>query len=189
MNQDLAQTLETAAARKSGPVFYLETNILLDIVRPRRNPPTLDFVEECLKRGWRCLTSTFAVMETLDAEQDNRWAIREFRRGDSFDTVWKRRQERKLPARQHREIQNNVTRALDKWVGQFQPETESWEDAIRVAINTASFAPDCIHIAAARSQKCDILVTRDAQMKTAAGDEIQMALPEELMAQLRNSGL
>lgn len=185
MKQDLAQTLESAAARKGGPIFYLDGNILVDIVRPKRHPSSLDFLEECLVRSWRRVTSTFAVMEALDVEQDNRWAGIEFRRGESFDTIWRRRQERKLAPRVHREIRNNVTRALDGLVEQFQPNTNMWEDAIRVAIHTASFAPDCIHVAAARSLDCDVLVTRDSQLQHAAADEIQVASPEKLIAQFQ----
>ena len=180
MNKDLEQTVAGAVERKGGPVFYLDTNVLIDLVLPRRNEHSAAFLEECLARSWRSLTSTFALMEALDIEQTNRWAKNEMRKGKTFHQL-RRYGDRELPPRVYRDVHKKMTIVLEDLVELFQPESNMWEDAIRIAIHTASFAPDCIHVAAARSRDCDILVTRDSQLMRAAKDEIMTAEPEHIM--------
>ncbi len=126
-------------------------------------------------------------MEAHDIEQTNRWAKIEMRKGESFDQLLRRYRERALRPRTFREVHSELTLALEGLVEQFQPEAGVWEDAIRIAIDTASFAPDCIHVAAARSRECDVLVTRDSQLKKAAADEVAAAPPEEVLAWLQQS--
>ncbi len=129
----------------------------------------------------------FALMEALDVEQMNRWAKIETRKGESFDQLLSRYRARELRPRTFREVHSKVTLALEGLVEQFQPEAGVWEDAIKIATDTASSAADCIHVAAARSRECDVLVTRDSQLKTAAKDKVAAAHPEELLAWLRRS--
>ena len=185
MTQDLAQTLAGAASRRAGPSFYMDANILVDIVQPRRHVPSRDFVEECLRHSWRCETSTFALMEALDVAQENRWAGIEMRKGESFDQLVRRRRDRPLRPRIFREVHRDLTHKLDGIVKLFQPQPRVWEDAVRIAIHTSSFAPDCLHVAAARSRRCDILVTRDSQLRRTAAGEIEVATPEEVLSWLQ----
>ncbi len=187
MTLDLAATLANANARKGGPLFYLDTNILVDIVRRKRRPESLQFLDECQERSWKCAASTFAVMETLDVQQEDSWARTEMRKGQSFDQLLRGRYERGLSPRMLKSVYAQIRRELYQRVDLFRPEADIWEDAIRIAINTTSFAPDCIHVAAARSYRCDVLVTWDQQLKRTAAGEIPVATPEEILSWTRTA--
>lgn len=181
--------VELADALTQGPpTFYLDANVLVDLVSPRR-PASNEFMAACLMRSWICRTSTFAVMEALDREQENVWARSEIRKGRSFDQVVRKRSERTLTLRVLKKTYERFEERLDERVERFQPEADVWEDAIRLAIETNSFAPDCIHVAAAISCSCDVLVTWDQPLRQTAASEIQVATPDEVLSTMNRLGL
>ena len=184
MTPDLAQVLADAVAR-GDPTLYLDTNVLLDLIRPRRRPASSQLVSECLQRSWTCTSSTFALMEALDIEQTNRWASTEMRKGQAFDQLWRGRGERVLAPRVLNSIYKQFVEALDERVELFQPDESAWEDAIQLAIDTATFAPDCVHVAAALSRRCDVLVTWDQQLRRAAARQMELATPDEVLPRVR----
>lgn len=128
-------------------------------------------------------------MEALDVEQMNRWAKIETRKGESFDQLVSRRGERTLRPRVFREVYSKVMENLYDVVDQFELESDVWEEAIRIAVHTASFAADCIHVAAAKSRNCDVLVTRDTQLKKTSADEICVATPVDVLQALQATNL
>ncbi len=184
---DLAETLANASARRGGPLFYLDTNILVDIVRPKRRPPSLEFLNECQERSWECVASTFAFMEALDVQQQEKWARTEMRRGQFFDQLLYKRKDRKLTPRQFKRVYAEIVRELEGKVELFTPKEEFWEDSIRIAIDSTSSAPDCIHVAAARAHECDVLVTWDDALKHTAAGEIPVATPGEILSWTRTA--
>ena len=126
-------------------------------------------------------------MEALDVEQTNIWARSIMSRGNSFDWVLKNRDKRVL-------TRNARTRVFKQFAADVQPYIEwinliNWEDAIRLAVDTDSFAPDCIHVAAALSHSCDVLVTSDDGLRRTAANEIAVATPQQALSWIRSQPL
>ncbi|MCH8009021.1 MAG: PIN domain-containing protein [Chloroflexi bacterium] len=188
----LDNTLAAAVARGTPtPTLYLDANVLLDIVRPQRKQESRLLLDECQQKSWVCSSSYFGLMEALDVEQESIWFRSEIRRGRDVDWLIRRRRDRKLTSQARGRVQGAFYR---QFVADVQDavrwhilDEESWEEAIRLAMETDASAPDCIHLATAKSAACDVLVTSDTQFQNAATGEIETANPEQVLAWLREN--
>lgn len=193
MTPDLAQTL-AAAVERGDPTLYLDTNVLLDIIRPQRRRESRMLLEEWRLRSWTCVSSYFAQMEALDAEQEIEWFLSRARQGRSIGSLLRDRRDRRDLNRRE------LNKATKFFYSQFVPEvqkyiqwinlgSDAWEDAMRLAAQTNSTAPDCMHVAAAISRGCDVLVTSDEPLRRTVAGEIEVAAPKEVLSWIQTAGV
>lgn len=190
MTSDLAQVLATAVAR-GDPTLYLDTNVLLDIIRPRRRGESRQLLETWQARSWTCMSSYFAIMEALDVEQESMWFRSMIRKGEAVDWLLRNRRRRDLTSRARGKVlgafyKQFVAEAQD-YINWLFLDDAGWEEAIRLAMQTDSSAPDCIHVATALSHGCDVLVTSDQPLSHTAAGEIEVATPEEVLTWLQTT--
>lgn len=186
MPVDLATALR-AALEIGVPHFYLDTNVLVDIVQDRQ-PSSVELLEALQEVGWRCSTSYFALMEALDVEQERHYITTRIKQGKSIDTVWSNRYQRDLDPRALGRIRARVYRATTNRFGFVKPlylEEAGWELAIDLAARSNILAADCVHLATAMITGCDVLVTRDSNFRREASRYLVVALPDEAVAQIR----
>ena len=190
MTSGLEDTLAAAAAR-GRPTLYLDTNVLLDIVRPqRRRKESRQLVEEWQAKSWFCVSSYFAQMEALDAVQEIEWFLSRANQGHSIGSLLRRRRDRRdLSPRElnkvSRDFYSQLVPEIQDYIEWIDLGQDAWEVAMRLATATNSSAPDCIHVAAAISRKCDALVTSDRPLGETAAGEIEVAEPREVLSWLR----
>ena len=56
------------------PSLFLDTNIVLDVLWARdTGDDSAELVEKVRNRGWRAMTSSFAIMEVTSQEQEERY--------------------------------------------------------------------------------------------------------------------
>jgi predicted nucleic acid-binding protein len=185
-----AHQLVQRALQRGHLKLYLDTNFLLDLVRPKRRTASAELFAEACSRGWTCSSSYFAQMEALDVEQEHAWFLAKLRAGEHTEKLLRGRYKRDLTKRQlrlaskrffttlvERAVQDNV-----RWIALGKQETEQ---AMTLAAETNISAPDCLHVATALQAGCDVLVTSDDGLRDAARPHIFAVKPEELLAAIR----
>lgn len=186
LHQAIRQALETGA-----PNLYLDTNVLLDILRPQRRPTSAELVRRLQARGWQCTSSYFALMEALDIEQENAWARQRIRAGQDFEWIVRRRRDRDLKPQ-------TLTRISNRFIGRFVDELENaiywgvlgaevWEEAATLAATSNISATDCLHVATAVAYSCHVVVTSDETLIGLASEHIAAARPEDVLQLLRTA--
>lgn len=183
------QAIRNALREGRLPRLYLDTNVILDTLRPERRQASLEVVRESYARRCESVSSYFAVMEALDTEQENAWAGQKIRSKHDFDWIVRRRRRRNLrPGTRTRIVNRFIRRFVDElenavsWIGL---EAPVWEEAVRLAAKTDVTATDCIHIATAVAQECDVLVTGDEGLIGLAQEHIPAAEPEQVLKTLK----
>lgn len=164
------------------PHMYLDTPILIDVLRDRRTA-SLRLLEEARQKMWRISTSQFAVMELLDVEQDDRFFILEVTKRRTVAGVLRDRYKRKLPEGERKSIEKKVKSFLDvryPFIQYFHLTAEGFNRASGLCANTNISAPDCLHLATALEAGCDILVTTDDHFLDEAKDYIEACQPEHI---------
>jgi len=162
------------------PHIYLDTPILIDVLRDRRTA-SLQLLEEARQRMWRVSTSQFAVMELLDVEQDDKFFILEVNKGRTVASVLRERYKRKLPEDVKKSIEKRVKSFLDvryPFIQYFYLTTEGFNRATGLCADTNISAPDCLHLATALEAGCDVLVSTDDHFLEEAKDYIETCQPE-----------
>lgn len=190
-NTSYSDALEEVLAQGQIPRLYLDTNVILDILQPRRRPQSVDLFNEGRSRKWELVSSTFALLEAVDVEQWNTWIMQRIREGQSPDRVLRSRGERDLSRRDLRSIE----RRWERFITQYEDvlewvylDEDGWQEALSIAVTTNILASDCIHVAAARITACDVLVTSDQALQRMAEPLIATALPSQLLAFVQAKG-
>jgi len=164
------------------PHIYLDTPILIDVLRNRRTA-SLRLLEESRQKGWRISTSQFAVMELLDVEQDDRFFVLEVTKGRPVASVLRERYKRKLPETERKATEKKVKDFLDvryPFIQYFQLTEEGFNRAIGLCASTNISAPDCLHLATALEARCDVLVTTDDLFLEEAKGYVETCEPEHI---------
>jgi predicted nucleic acid-binding protein len=180
LHQAIRQALETGT-----PNLYLDTNVLLDILRPQRRPTSAELLGLLQARGWKCTSSYFALMEALDIEQENAWARQKVRAGQDFEWIVRRRRDRDLRPQALTLISNRFIRRfvdeLENAIFWAVLDAEVWEQAATLAASSNISAADCLHVATAVAHSCHVLVTSDGALISVASDYIASGTPEDVL--------
>lgn len=172
------------------PHIYLDTPILIDVLRDRRTA-SLRLLEEARQKMWRISTSQFAVMEVLDIEQDDRFFILEVTKGQTVASVLRDRYKRKVPEAERKSIEKKVKDFLEvryPFIQYFHLSAKGFDRASGLCADTNISAPDCLHLATALDAKCDILVTTDDHFLEEAREYIEACKPEHVRDALSRLG-
>jgi len=164
------------------PHLYLDTPILIDVLRNRRTA-SLRLLEEARQKLWRVSTSQFAVMELIDVEQDDRFFILEVTKGRTVASVLRDRYKRKLLETERKPIESKVRDFLDvryPFIQYFHLTPEGFDRATGLCANTNISAPDCLHLATALEARCDVLITTDDHFLEESKEYIEACEPEHV---------
>lgn len=180
---DFRDVLQEVLSIRQVPRLYLDTNVILDLLRPQRRAESGQLIRVTQGRGWALVTSSFALMESLDIEQENEWILKRVREGEGVDRLLRSRRERHLGADDLLKVQRRLSRFIRQhrvfdWV---HLDEDGWATAIGLALQTNLTATDCIHVATAHITRCDVLVTSDEPLRRMAEDYIAIALPGQLL--------
>jgi predicted nucleic acid-binding protein len=132
-------------------------------------------------------------MEALDVEQESMWFRSMIRKGQHLEWLLRNRRRRELTSRARGRavavFYKQFVAEVQDYVEWLFLDTDGWEEAIRIAMQTDASAPDCIHVATAVSHGCDVLVTSDEPLRRTAAGEIDAATPEEVVSWLDAAGV
>lgn len=180
--------------RQEVPHLYLDTNIILDVLRDRRRRGelvSLKLLEQAKRNKWYISTSTFAIMEILDVEQDDLFFQLRVSEGDTVADVLRIRRQRDLTTEQLDRISKKLRDKLSisyDYIAQWHLDQKGFDHALELVRTTNITAPDCIHLATALELGCDFLVTTDEFFLKEARKHIPTSLPSTVEQELRNLG-
>ena len=172
------------------PHIYLDTPILIDVLRDRRTA-SLVLLETARQKTWRVSTSQFAVMELLDVEQDDRFFVLEVGKQRTVASVLRDRYRRKLPEDQREAIERKVKDFLNvryPFIQYFHLTSEGFNRASGLCASTNISAPDCLHLATALEARCDVLVTTDDHFLEEAEEYMHACKPDRIQDELAEMG-
>lgn len=182
---DLRTALKAALAQGSVHL-YLDASVIVDIVRPEARPESRGLLEMALAKGWRCTSSVFARMEALDTEQTKEWLRQGIGAGRDPKSLIHDMRERILPPETLAMVRKDFHTGLaqvEDFIRWRRLDRRGWEEAITLAMTTNIWAPDCIHVATALREGCQVLITSDGFLarvvreKTIASDKPEQVLP------------
>ena len=148
---------------KKHPAFYLDTNVMMDVHR-ERNTSSAVLLNSIDNNGWACFASMLAFMEMIDNEQDEEYvrAMREDRM--EYSKICRKRHQRELPPECLKEAEDGIKGFFTQYpfILPVSLNDKGWDLALHIASSSTIFAPDAVHLAAAWTSGCDLLVTNDS---------------------------
>jgi len=176
------------------PHLYLDTNIILDVLRDRRRQGelvSLKLLEHAKREKWFISTSPFTLMEILDVEQDDMFFQIKVSEGYTVADVLRIRRQRDLSKQQLDRISRRMDdklRIAYAYIDYWELDPKGFDHAVELARTTNISAPDCLHLATALEAGCDLFVTTDEFLAKEAKEYLHTSLPENVETELRNLG-
>lgn len=161
--------------------FYLDTNILLDILR-KRGEEAIKLFDLIKANKQTCSTSQFALMELIEQEKTRSFARKLLleNKKDIHEIVRIYRQ-CDLNIEELSTVKTNIFNRSDlfDYIDLFDLTDDGWYYATELALTTNLSAPDCIHLAIASITYANFLVTTDSHLiKSAEALEISCKTPD-----------
>ena len=155
-------SLGVVGAKKRQPIFYLDSNIMIDVLM-ERNPKSTLLINMIEQKSWKCFTSAFAFMEMIDAKQDHEFAKTRFQAKDDYSKICRDRYCRDMPLPDLRSTEFDFQNFYRQYpfICPVSLDADGWDLALHIASSSNIFAPDVIHLAAAWMCGCDLLITHD----------------------------
>ena len=193
LDQDGADDRGDGVRRKKSrrPYLYLDTNVILDIIRNRRVASTI--LLDKIKNGkFDACTSYFTLLEVTDQEQEYKFFWKMLEKGYSLDKILRTRFHRELTKQDLKEVTEKIDTIFWKpfkdVIGFYYLEKDGWDRAWGLMEDTSIRANDLIHLATALSQKCDLFVTSDNDLLNAIRKKIPACTPEKVEQKLKSLG-
>ncbi len=158
------------------PSLFLDTNIILDVLWARETgDDSAELVESIRNRGWRAVTSSFAIMEVTSQEQEERYVEDQRREGIPFRNIYRQLGNRVTDSGRLRNIHLRTQRLLRLrlpfleylWIGD-----EGWGEAMRLCGETDIDPSDCINLAVAKFNGAFVFVTKDGALLRRIGSQL-----------------
>lgn len=152
-----------SAKRTLQPVFYLDTNIMVDVLK-ERNVSSIKLVQIINKNRWKCVTSAFAFMEMVDTIQDYAYAKARYQAKDDYVQICRGRHCRTMPLSDLQSIEFIFHDFYQQYpfICPVSLDATGWDLALHITSSTNIFAPDAIHLATAWMCRCDLLISNDS---------------------------
>jgi predicted nucleic acid-binding protein len=169
--------------------FYVDTNVILDVVFNRR-PSSKELFEYIKEKKFKCCTSRFALMESLDVIQENYFILKEIKRGEKLEFLLRRRNQRNLIENELTDTYNtlfdNFSNVYKRNVDFLDLNPGGWEYAITELMGKRNItAEDAIHAATAIQAKCDFFVSSDSDLRRVIKKLIGSQDPENMLKILK----
>lgn len=145
------------------PVFYLDTNIMVDTFK-HRNVSSVRLVHMIDQNKWKCVTSAFAFMEMIDTEQDYAYAKARYQAKEDYVQICRGRHCRTMSLSDLRNTELTFRSFYEQYpfICPVSLDATGWDLALHIASSTNIFAPDAIHLATAWMCGCDLLISNDS---------------------------
>lgn len=174
----------------SDPHLYLDTNVILDFIYSRKLSST-QLLAQIRANNWKCSTSSFAVLEMLDVQQEEKYVNNKHLKGYTLSQILHKLHERHskngLTKQQlinvYEEMHDSITQLQD-CITFLYPHDSLWDDAERLLRVTNIGAVDSIHLATAIAIHSDIIVSQDSYFRSIANDYIPSVVPEKVKDQV-----
>ena len=131
------------------PVFYLDTNIILDDAKNRRLA-SIEWVQKIKENNWGCFTSVLGLMEMIDYEQEDAFVAEKRKERIEYSTICRCRNQMDLTKEQLEEAGDEFRLVRGRYP----------------FIQSVSLTEDGWNLAAAWQCKSNILLTADDHFKT-----------------------
>jgi predicted nucleic acid-binding protein len=179
----LRKFLQAALQGKVIPIFYFDTNVILDIMDSREQSSVTLF-EFLVEKEWVLVTSTFAKVEIYESKQIDEFRSQKEKQGWAKLKIDRKLHDRHLTPAILNCVSQSVINKLDPIIKHFLPDTrilqEGWAIAEDIKQSTNLTDKDSIHLAEARAAACDILLTNDRPLIKVAKDYIWAERPAEI---------
>ena len=180
----LPKFLQAALQGEVKPIFYFDTNVILDIIDSREQS-SLTLFEFLVEKEWVLITSTFAKVEIYETKQIDEFRRQKEQQGWTKGKIDKKLHDRDLSPAILNSVSQRVTNKLDPIIKHFSPYTrileEGWTIAEDIKQSTNLTDKDSIHLAEARAAACDIFLTRDGPLIKVAKDYIWASTPARIV--------
>jgi len=156
--------------KKEEPVIYIDTNFILDFTEGR-NSKCIYIIEKIRVKKWKCVSSTFAIMEISDIIKDNFFVTKKLQKHWTINKILRERYKKDLSQGDFEDVENYI---LNKIFGTYAflqfltPSKDGWVAALEFSTNSNISAPDIMHLATAWNAGCNILITSDKHFMTDA---------------------
>ena len=175
--------------QEHGLRLYFDTSVILDLLRPNRRPQSQELLDLTMANDSECTSSYFALMEALDIEQENMWFRNKIRAGEDVDSLLRRRQKRdplspQASGRLFNQMYGRFVKEKQDFISWVILDEEAWDEALRLAMTSNIRAPDCIHVAAAVTMNCNMMITSDEILRDLANQHVHTANPIQMTALL-----
>lgn len=149
------------------PIFYLDTNILRDVMR-RRNTKSTYWLQRIRENKWKCITSVYSLMELLDLEQDHDFVQKRLAKNQDFDKIFREKHQRDLDLSDFLNCKGSIESFLtdNPFIDTVILTEDGWQLALHIAANSNVFSPDALHLASAWQNSADIIMTSDRHFIT-----------------------
>jgi predicted nucleic acid-binding protein len=145
--------------------IYLDTNVILDVIEKRRTE-SLSLLKNIKRLNVYCCTSSFALCETIDKEQEFIHIGNMCKKKCTFDELLRNRRQKELNETQRQDAINKINVFFGKFpVEVFIIEGSTWDKAIEILRDLNVSACDAVQIATAIANKCTVFVTNDGKLK------------------------
>lgn len=153
--------------------LYIDTNVLIDWIDSERKNERSQYVLRTIRKSSDLVAtvSPFTLMEAIEERQEVAYLRQLIRSGFTLREIRERGRSRELSRRQTIECFNQVQRFLfglgNKVILRAIDSPEFWTESSHLVQSTRLSAPDAIHVNAAISTGCEVIVTGDRQLKDA----------------------
>ena len=172
---------------KAIPIFYFDTNVLLDVIY-NRSQSSIELFNFLIKRRWSLVTSIFAKVEVCETKQKDEYRRQKEEIGWTDEKIKKNIEKRDLTEEILKYLAQQIDADMSKVSTYFEPFTylidEGWELAEKIKISTNLTDKDSIHIAEANAIGCDVFLTRDEFLIKSSKYYILALTPDELISVL-----
>ena len=167
------------------PHVYLDTCILIDYVH-NRNKDSISLITTIRSKKWRCTTSRWTALEMYDVEQEESFVEKYRLKGLMLSHILRKLSDRRskrlgLSERElsvvHEKLHDTLL-SFEGYVNFIRPNESIFTEAERFCTVTNIGANDALHLATAKNERCNILVTTDKSFCQIADEYIVATLPQ-----------
>lgn len=188
---------------KIKPIPYLETSVILDFIRRRKEESEL-LLLTIRRRKIKCWTSYYTVFELLDQTQESQWIHRRIDEGASFGDILRKRYPRGLTEPELKTSSAIIkkkfyapfvdTKIIETWI----PEPKGWDIILELLTKQNFSIADAFHVHAAIGTGCNVFISSDSdlveminqeEIKNLNGTIILATSPENLEQKLSEAGM
>jgi predicted nucleic acid-binding protein len=144
--------------------IYLDTNVILDVIENRRTA-SLTLLRKVRELGFYCCTSSFALCETIDKEQEFMHIGNMCKNKCTFDDLLRNKRNKELNTKERQIAIDRVGNFFATYpVVIFNIEGDTWDKAIEALQILNVSASDSVQIATAIANKCSVFITNDEKL-------------------------
>ena len=169
---------------RSNQRVYLDTTVILDVIEGRRKESS-SLLRVIKRQEIYCCTSTFALCECIDKEQEFIHIGKMCKRKFSFDDIARNRRQKELNQPERMIAVHKVEDFFRKYPVEIVTiEKDAWERTLKMLADLNVSACDAIQIATAKESKCHIFVSNDGKLGKEAKKKLRWLKAEEALREL-----